>query len=74
LASSWAADIKLFNQELWLFSDAPNQQLRYAIDPLGYGELPRSYFFNQCQQRQALSGKLDMNKIKSFKTNLSCRE
>ena len=42
----------------WVFgSDAP-QYLRYSIDPMWYGELPRSYF-HSTEKRTAVSGKLN---------------
>ena len=42
----------------WVFgSDAP-QYLRYSIDPMWYGELPRSYF-HTTEKRTAVSGKLN---------------
>lgn len=48
----------LHNAELWLFEEFSSPQLRYQIDPLWYGELPRSYLFNNQHQRQAVSGVL----------------
>ena len=49
---------KLQNVDTWLFEAYIAQHLRYEIDPLWYGELPRSYLFNSQHQRQALSGAL----------------
>lgn len=48
----------LQTNKLWIFSDIPSEQLRYTIDPSWYGELPRSYFLNQLNERKAFSGKL----------------
>ena len=45
--------------EQWLFSDSNAQRLRYAIDPLWRGELPRSYLYKANQGRKAVSGLLD---------------
>ncbi|WP_198265251.1 TlpA family protein disulfide reductase [sulfur-oxidizing endosymbiont of Gigantopelta aegis] len=52
--------------ESWLFSNALAHQLRYAIDPHWYGELPRSYFFSQQHTRQAVSGTLSLTAINAF--------
>ena len=57
---------KLQNQEQWIFADIPSNQLRYSVDPSWYGELPRSYFFNQKHKRTAVSGRLDNDAIKTF--------
>ena len=43
----------------WVFSSAPLQAMRYAIDPAWYGELPRSYFHHKQHKRQVKSGRLD---------------
>ena len=43
----------------WVFSSAPIQAMRYAIDPAWYGELPRSYFHHKRHKRQVKSGRLD---------------
>ena len=60
---------QLHNQESWVFSEAPPNQLRYAIDPRWYGELPRSYLYNQCHERKAFSGKLTTDLIDSAISN-----
>jgi thiol-disulfide isomerase/thioredoxin len=41
---------------MWAFSSAPPEQLRYAIDPKWRGETPRSYWFNARAERVAHSG------------------
>jgi hypothetical protein len=43
-------------QDTWAFGAAPPEQLRYALDPGWYGELPRSYWFNAKGERSAHSG------------------
>ncbi len=53
----------LQDQEQWIFSDIPANQLRYSIDPHWYGELPRSYLFRKNHVRKALSGKLDIDTL-----------
>lgn len=64
----------LQDQDLWVFSDVPANQLRYSIDPSWYGELPRSYLFNQCHSRKAVSGKLDVDIIDTFISASFCDE
>ena len=59
-------DIKEIQQKLgqfglsdvnaWVFENESAQQLRYEIDPGWYGELPRSYLFDNKHNRQAISG------------------
>ena len=43
----------------WVFFGASVQAIRFAIDPVWYGELPRSYFHHKNHKRQAKSGRLD---------------
>lgn len=45
-------------ENAWAFGAAPAEQLRYAIDPKWYGEMPRSYWFNARGERVAYSGLL----------------
>ncbi len=45
--------------EAWVFSQASSSRLRYEVDRVWYGELPRSYFFDGQQKRRAVSGVLD---------------
>ncbi|MDH5612991.1 MAG: redoxin domain-containing protein [Gammaproteobacteria bacterium] len=40
----------------WVFQNDRAQQLRHEIDPNWYGELPRSYLFDDKHNRQAISG------------------
>lgn len=47
----------------WLFEEYATQHLRYEIDPIWYGELPRSYLFNKEHKRQAVSGVLKPDQL-----------
>jgi len=59
----------LTNIQQWTFFDDSMQAIRFAIDPLWYGELPRSYFHNGKHKRIAKSGKLDEDVLLTwFKT------
>lgn len=42
----------------WGFGDAPQERLRYAIDPKWHGEMPRSYWFDAQGKRTPYSGVL----------------
>ncbi|TCS36013.1 thiol-disulfide isomerase/thioredoxin [Paucimonas lemoignei] len=44
--------------QIWAFGDAPVEQLRYAIDPKWFGELPRTYWINAQGEKRAHSGAL----------------
>lgn len=54
---------QLGKAESWVFSEAGAERLRYKIDPDWYGEIPRSYFYDQNHQRTALSGALKKEQI-----------
>ena len=66
-ASSEVSDVlkkyNLQNVDSWLFNEHSSQQLRYEIDPLWYGELPRSYLFDIQHHRQAISGVLNTSQL-----------
>ena len=57
----------LLNVNSWVFSDQSTQLLRYSIDPLWYGDLPRSYLHSMNNKsRQVAKGLLDPNDIISW--------
>ena len=49
--------------DVWVFSEANSSRLRYEVDRIWYGELPRSYFFDDQQNRRAVSGILDQDTV-----------
>ena len=49
---------RLTGIENWVYADENTQKLQFEIDPTWYGELPRTYFFDQAHQRVAISGVL----------------
>lgn len=53
------ARFDFLQSEQWVFTGSNAQRLRYAIDPLWRGELPRSYLYKANQGRKAVSGVLD---------------
>ena len=55
-AIDFLSDFNLHNRESWMFADSFVERLRYNIDPNWYGELPRSYFFNQRHEMKSHSG------------------
>lgn len=52
--------------ESWMFADAFVEKLRFSIDPLWHGELPRSYFFAQDHSFEAHSGVLSRDQLQAF--------
>lgn len=50
------ASYGLDNAEQWVFADAMPERLRFGIDRRWYGEVPRSYFYNQTHQREVKMG------------------
>ena len=48
----------LVEMESWIFAEGNAQKLRYEIDPVWYGEIPRTYFFNSTHEREGISGAL----------------
>lgn len=52
--------------ESWMFADAFVERLRFSIDPLWHGELPRSYFFAADHSFHAHSGLLTRAQIDEF--------
>lgn len=52
--------------ESWMFADAFIERLRFSIDPGWYGELPRSYFYNDTHGSVAHSGILTREKLLEF--------
>jgi thiol-disulfide isomerase/thioredoxin len=63
----------LQSQPLYIFSDVPEQHLRYTIDPHWYGELPRSYLFDACHNRKAISGKMTWKMLDDFYVRTSLK-
>jgi len=59
-------DHQLNEWDNWIFADALPERLRYIIDPDWYGELPRSYFYNEKHQRKAHSGLLNKMMLKTW--------
>ncbi len=53
----------------WMFADAFVEKLRFSIDPLWHGELPRSYFFAQDHSFKAHSGVLNKEQLQEYFPN-----
>jgi len=60
----------LADLESWAFADEDALRLRFEIDPLWYGELPRSYFYRADHERVAASGKLARSEIEAWLDSL----
>jgi thiol-disulfide isomerase/thioredoxin len=52
--------------EAWQFSEPDEERLRYSIDKTWYGELPRTYYYDNFHQVKAVSGSSDLIWLKSW--------
>lgn len=50
----------------WMYGSNRTEQLRYAIDPAWYGEMPRSYFYDKDGKRKAVSGLLSEDVLRRW--------
>lgn len=55
-AEDFLRDYGLADMSSWMFADDYAAPLRFSIDPQWFGELPRSYYFDQEHQFEAHSG------------------
>ena len=55
--------------DAWVFSQANSSRLRFEVDRVWYGELPRSYFFDDQHNRRAVSGVLDREEVERWLKN-----
>jgi thiol-disulfide isomerase/thioredoxin len=55
-ALEFLEDFELDTIESWMFADSFEERLRFSIDPSWYGELPRSYFFDEQHTQKSHSG------------------
>ena len=53
----------------WVFATDNSAKLRYEIDSSWYGELPRTYFFNNKHQRIGISGIISEEKYQKILRN-----
>lgn len=49
--------------ERWVFADDFVERLRYEVDPLWYGELPRTYLYGTGKDRGAVTGRLEPDRL-----------
>jgi len=56
--------------EAWQFSEPDEERLRYSVDKTWYGELPRTYYYDNSHQVKALSGSPDVGWLKSWASKL----
>lgn len=57
----------------WVFDGESEQAIRFSIDPLWYGELPRSYFHHADNGRQAKTGRLNEDALSVWITAINNR-
>ncbi|MBI5752323.1 MAG: TlpA family protein disulfide reductase [Hydrogenophilales bacterium] len=56
----------LGRMEAWVFDDDISERLRAAVDPAWHGELPRTYLYDAQHRREAVTGILGEEKLKSW--------
>lgn len=59
--------------ESWIFGEESPNRLRQSIDSSWYGELPRSYFFDEQHQRIAVSGGITAEHLDTWFRSLGSR-
>lgn len=64
-AKSLLASFRLNSADSWIFASEQTEKLRFSIDPQWYGELPRSYLF-QNGIRQGHSGPIDETRLRDW--------
>ncbi len=63
---SHLADYGLNKVERWVFAEEMPERLRFEIDRRWYGEVPRTYFYDQSHQREAKTGLVGQEYVKSW--------
>lgn len=63
---SHLADYGLNKVERWVFAEDMPERLRFEIDRRWYGEVPRTYFYDQSHQREAKTGLVGQEYVKSW--------
>lgn len=56
--------------EAWQFSEPDEERLRYSVDKTWYGELPRTYYYDNSHQVKSVSGSPDLVWLKSWASKL----
>lgn len=64
-------EYQLSHLKHWVFAQQPHARLRSIIDPNWYGELPRSYLYNQQHKRYTHSGILSASSLKKIAAALN---
>lgn len=65
-AEDFLLDYDLAAIRSWMFADPFAERLRFTIDPQWYGELPRSYYFDEDHQSEAHSGILTESQVRAW--------
>jgi len=64
-------EYSLNNTDLWIYSNENPVKLRQSVDKKWFGELPRSYFFNNEHQSMSHSGALTPEQLALWHTFLN---
>jgi len=65
-AMDFLQDYDLAHIRSWMFADSFTERLRHSIDPMWFGELPRSYYFDAEHHQQAHSGILSESQARTW--------
>lgn len=75
---SHLADYGLNNAERWVFAEDMPERLRFEIDRRWYGEVPRTYFYDQTHERLVKTGLVGEAFVKEWlalvSTNMSSED
>ena len=66
LAEKTLLEFSLDDSDNWIFAESNIEKLRHHIDDRWAGELPRSYFYNNDQQRIVVSGLLSQEILEAW--------
>ena len=64
--SATLAKFSLGKAEAWVFADSYTERLRFEVDKMWQGELPRTYFFSAKDEIKAFSGKLEQEEVEQW--------
>jgi len=57
---------QLLTLDNWIFTNLNIEKLRFSIDSIRAGELPKSYFYNALHERQSQSGSLSIEALQRW--------
>ena len=64
---------RLEGVDSWYFSESDSNRLRYEVDSTWYGEIPRTYLYDEHHARVAVSGLLKPEQLHAWMAVASSR-